>query len=167
MSDCDVPDASRPPVLMHLTTMMMHSLPSHLPQPVCLSVVLGMISVSIRRARRGKRMMKVRKLFWIESQLLDEQFQEDEVSQADTVSTVMETSSYTGLPDSVYSNYIRKVKHREIGILHWMFSELAVLRRVDRVGQRLLPHLLGDHQRDGPLRLGLTGSGSKLLVNCN
>merc|ERR1719458_623065 len=29
---------------------------------------------------------------------------EDEVSQADTVSTVMETSSYTGLPDSVYSN---------------------------------------------------------------
>ena len=26
MSDCDVPDASRPPVLMHLTTMMMHSL---------------------------------------------------------------------------------------------------------------------------------------------
>ena len=60
MSDCDVPDASRPPVLMHLTTMMIHS---HLPQPVCLSVVLGMISVSIRRARRGKRMMKVRKLF--------------------------------------------------------------------------------------------------------
>ena len=59
MSDCDVPDASRPPVLMHLTTMMMHSLPSHLPQPVCLSVVLGMISVSLRRARRGKRMMKV------------------------------------------------------------------------------------------------------------
>jgi len=56
-----------------------------------ISVVLGMISVSIRRARRGKRMMK-----------------EDEVSQADTVSTVMETSSYTGLPDSVYSNYIRK-----------------------------------------------------------
>ena len=36
--------------------------------------------------------------------------QEDEVSQADTVSTVMETSSYNGLPDSVYSNYIRKVK---------------------------------------------------------
>ena len=32
------------------------------------------------------------------------------MSQADTVSTVMETSSYTGLPDSVYSNYIRKVK---------------------------------------------------------
>jgi len=56
-----------------------------------ISVVLGMISVSIRRARRGKRMMK-----------------EDEVSQADTVSTVMETSSYNGLPDSVYSNYIRK-----------------------------------------------------------
>ena len=26
---------------------------------VCVSVVLGMISVSIRRARRGKRMMKV------------------------------------------------------------------------------------------------------------
>ena len=105
--------------------------------------------------------------FWTESQLLDEQLQEDEVSQADTVSTVMETSSYTGLPDSVYSNYIRKVKHLEIGILHWMFSELAVLRRVDRVGQRLLPHLLGDHQRDGPVRLGLIGSGSKLLVNCN
>ena len=41
---------------------------------------------------------------------MDEQLQEDEVSQADTVSTVMETSSYTGLPDSVYSNYIRKVK---------------------------------------------------------
>merc|ERR1711928_315212 len=38
-----------------------------------ISVVLGMISVSIRRARR-KRMMK-----------------EDELSQADTVSTVMET----------------------------------------------------------------------------
>merc|ERR1711936_1144388 len=56
-----------------------------------ISVVLGMISVSLRRARRGKRMMK-----------------EDEISQADTVSTVMETSSYTGLPDSVYSNYIRK-----------------------------------------------------------
>merc|ERR1712183_1065715 len=56
-----------------------------------ISVVLGMISVSIRRARRGKRMMK-----------------EDEVSQADTVSTVMETSSYNGLPYSVYSNYIRK-----------------------------------------------------------
>merc|ERR1712088_799844 len=56
-----------------------------------ISVVLGMISVSIRRARRGKRMMK-----------------EDEVSQADTVSTVMETSSYSGLPDSFYSNYIRK-----------------------------------------------------------
>merc|ERR1712088_1232857 len=49
------------------------------------------VSVSLRRARRGKRMMK-----------------EDEISQADTVSTVMETSSYTGLPDSVYSNYIRK-----------------------------------------------------------
>ena len=32
------------------------------------------------------------------------------MSEADTVSTVMETSSYTGLPDSVYSNYIRKVK---------------------------------------------------------
>merc|ERR1719445_759500 len=56
-----------------------------------ISVVLGMISVSIRRARRGKRMMK-----------------EDELSQADTVSTVMETSSYSGLPDSFYSNYIRK-----------------------------------------------------------
>merc|ERR1712037_438907 len=56
-----------------------------------ISVVLGMISVSLRRARRGKRMMK-----------------EDEISQADTVSTVMETSSYTGLPDSVYSNCIRK-----------------------------------------------------------
>ena len=41
--------------------------------------------------------------------MLIEQLQEDEVSQADTVSTVMETSSYTGLPDSVYSNYIRKV----------------------------------------------------------
>ena len=109
MSDCDVPDASRPHVLMHLTTMMMHSLPSHLPQPVCLSVVLGMISVSIRRARRGKRMMKVRTR--IERQFLNEEtLQEDEVSQADTVSTVMETSSYTGLPDSVYSNYIRKVK---------------------------------------------------------
>ena len=36
--------------------------------------------------------------------------QEDELSQADTVSTVMETSSYSGLPDSFYSNYIRKVK---------------------------------------------------------
>ena len=35
--------------------------------------------------------------------------QEDELSQADTVSTVMETSSYSGLPDSFYSNYIRKV----------------------------------------------------------
>ena len=35
--------------------------------------------------------------------------QEDEMSQAETVSTVMETSSYQGLPDSVYSNYIRKV----------------------------------------------------------
>ena len=52
----DVPDTSCPHVLMHLTTMMIHS---HLPQPVCLSVVLGMISVSLRRARRGKRMMKV------------------------------------------------------------------------------------------------------------
>ena len=119
MSDCDVPDASRPHVLMHLTTMMMHSLPSHLPQPVCLSVVLGMISVSIRRARRGKRMMKVRRgYFWMsteqeltfEGQFWNCQLQEDEVSQADTVSTVMETSSYNGLPDSVYSNYIRKVK---------------------------------------------------------
>jgi len=55
------------------------------------SVVLGMAAVSIRRARRGKRMIK-----------------EDEMSQAETVSTVMETSSYQGLPDSVYSNYIRK-----------------------------------------------------------
>ena len=118
MSDCDVPDASRPHVLMHLTTMMMHSLPSHLPQPVCLSVVLGMISVSIRRARRGKRMMKVRRglrmsteqELTFEGQFWNCQLQEDEVSQADTVSTVMETSSYNGLPDSVYSNYIRKVK---------------------------------------------------------
>lgn len=55
------------------------------------SVVLGMAAASIRRARRGKRMIK-----------------EDEMSQAETVSTVMETSSYQGLPDSVYSNYIRK-----------------------------------------------------------
>merc|ERR1712008_455297 len=55
------------------------------------AVVLGMAAVSIRRARRGKRMIK-----------------EDEMSQAETVSTVMETSSYQGLPDSVYSNYIRK-----------------------------------------------------------
>ena len=45
-----------------------------------------------------------------EGQFLNCQLQEDEVSQADTVSTVMETSSYNGLPDSVYSNYIRKVK---------------------------------------------------------
>ena len=45
-----------------------------------------------------------------EHQFLNCQLQEDEVSQADTVSTVMETSSYNGLPDSVYSNYIRKVK---------------------------------------------------------
>ena len=42
--------------------------------------------------------------------ILDFKLQEDEISQADTVSTVMETSSYTGLPDSVYSNYIRKVR---------------------------------------------------------
>ena len=76
---------------------------------VCVSVVLGMISVSIRRARRGKRMMKVGSLLTVDQV----QFfisQEDELSQADTVSTVMETSSYSGLPDSFYSNYIRKVK---------------------------------------------------------
>lgn len=55
-----------------------------------ISVVLVMVAVSIRRARRGKRMMK-----------------EDELSHADTVSTVLE-GSCTGLPDSVYSTYIRK-----------------------------------------------------------
>ena len=56
---------------------------------VCVSVVLGMISVSIRRARRGKRMMKVESLLTVDQV----QFfisQEDELSQADTVSTVME-----------------------------------------------------------------------------
>merc|ERR1712226_228680 len=58
-----------------------------------ISVILGVVAVSVRRARRGKMMMK-----------------EEEMSHADTVSTVMEGGSYYsgGLPDSVYSNYIRK-----------------------------------------------------------
>jgi len=58
-----------------------------------ISVILGVVAVSIRRARRGKMMMK-----------------EEEMSHADTVSTVMEGGSYYsgGLPDSVYSDYIRK-----------------------------------------------------------
>merc|ERR1712180_211182 len=58
-----------------------------------ISVILGVVAVSIRRARRGKMMMK-----------------EEGMSHADTVSTVMEGGSYYsgGLPDSVYSDYIRK-----------------------------------------------------------
>lgn len=35
--------------------------------------------------------------------------QEEELSHADTISTVME-GSFAGVPDSVYSNYIRKVR---------------------------------------------------------
>ena len=50
------------------------------------------------------------------------------MSQADTVSTVMETSSYNGLPDSVYSNYIRKVKATLNSDFHWLSSELVVMR---------------------------------------
>lgn len=125
MSDCDPPDASCPHVLMHRTTMMIHSRSpscgSH--TAVCVSVVLGMISVSIRRARRGKRMMKVGSLLTVDQV----QFfisQEDELSQADTVSTVMETSSYSGLPDSFYSNYIRKVNIQFL----WQLGLLVVLR---------------------------------------
>ena len=61
------------------------------------------------KVRRGLRMSTEQELTF-EGQFWNCQLQEDEVSQADTVSTVMETSSYNGLPDSVYSNYIRKVK---------------------------------------------------------